>query len=93
MINVKYIFISILIFGFVDCKADESRQNWKFKSKNGLYVLKLSESKTDTVTDEYGTYQVYSELKWVLYNSLIKKQEIEIEELKSQVKNLLESTK
>lgn len=74
----KYILILILILGFVIAKADEPRQKWKFKSKNGLYVLKLSESKTDTISNEYGTYQVYRELKWGLYNTINNKLKYEI---------------
>ena len=78
MDKIKYILILILSLGFVICKADNPRQNWKFKSKNGLYVLKLSESKTDTIIDEHGTYQIYRELKWGLYNSITKKLKYEI---------------
>ena len=75
---MEFILILILSFGFSICKADEPRQNWKFKSKNGLYVLKIRDSKTDTVTDKYGTYQNYRELKWGLYNSITKKLKYEI---------------
>lgn len=78
MIKVKYILILFLTLGFVYCKADEPRQNWNFKSKNGLYVLKLSKSKTDTITDKHGTYQIYSELRWGLYNTITKKLKYEI---------------
>ncbi|TKG89836.1 hypothetical protein EYV94_24770 [Puteibacter caeruleilacunae] len=70
--------ILILSIVFAFCRADEPRQNWKFRSKNGLYVLKLSESKVDTIKDEYGTYQTYRELKWGLYNSITKKLKYEL---------------
>jgi len=78
MNTIKYKLILILIFGFSICKADEPRQNWKFKSNNGLYVLKLSESKTDSITNEYGTYPINRELKWGLYNSITNRLKYEI---------------
>jgi len=78
MIKIRYILILILTLGFAVCKADEPRQKWKFKSKNGLYTLKLSESETDTITDEHGTYQIYKEHKWGLYNSITQKLKYEI---------------
>jgi hypothetical protein len=56
----------MMLFSF-RCYADEPRYRSEFKSDNGIFTLKVSELKKDTIRDNSGTYEYYSEVKWGLY--------------------------